>query len=455
MVARPFARDVLSVVSAVLARSGLLPDTADVSPSGHLTLAGCDLVELAGEYGTPVYVYDEATIRNRARAYRDGLRAAYAAESLVCYASKAYCALWLLRIVAEEGLGLDVVSGGELFAARSSDFPADRTYFHGNNKGPDELAMALEAGVARVVVDNVEEIERLSRLASGMGKQQQVLLRVAPGVEAHTHAHIKTGVLDTKFGLSIQTGAAEAAALMIHEAPGLQLVGLHAHIGSQLFELDPYRETINRVFELAARLRAAFGFELRELSPGGGFGMRYTAQDEPISPAEITRAIADGVCEAAARLGAAARLPRLTIEPGRSMVGPAGVAVYTVGSVKEIPGVRTYVAVDGGMADNIRPTAYGAVYTPLLANRVLEEADAIVAVAGKYCESGDVLVKAARLPMPRVGDLVAVPGSGAYQMAMASNYNMSPRPAVVVVADGHARLVRRRETYEDLLRPEL
>jgi len=438
----------------VVLPSGLLPDTAAVTPADHLSLAGCDLVELAAEYGTPLYVYDEATIRNRARAYRDGLRAAYGGASLVCYAGKAYCAPWLLRVIAEEGLGLDVVSGGELFMARASEFPPERTYFHGNNKGADELAMALEAGVARVVVDNLEEVGRLSRLASGMGIEQQVLLRVAPSVEAHTHAHIKTGVLDTKFGLSIQTGAAEMAALIIQEAPGLRLVGLHAHIGSQIFELEPYRQTIDRVFELAIRLRAAFGFELAELSPGGGFGMRYTADDQPISPAAVTRAMADGVCDAATRSGFAA-LPRLTIEPGRSIVGPAGVAVYTVGSVKEILGVRTYVAIDGGMADNIRPTAYGAVYAPLLANRALEAADSEVAVAGKYCESGDVLVKAARLPLPRVGDLVAVPGSGAYQLAMASNYNMSLRPAVVVVADGQARLVRRRETYADLLRPEM
>jgi len=434
--------------------SGLLPDTAGVTPEGHLTLAGCDLVDLAARYGTPLYVYDDATIRNRARAYRDGLLAAYDGESLVCYAGKAYCAPWLLRVVDEEGLGLDVVSGGELFVARISEFPAARTYFHGNNKGADELAMALEAGIARVVVDNLEEIERLSRLASGMGKEQPVLLRVAPGVDAHTHVHIKTGVLDTKFGLSIQTGAAEAAALVIQEAPGLRLVGLHAHIGSQLFELEPYRLTIERVFELAARLRAAFGFELRELSPGGGFGMRYSAADQPLAPAEVTQAIAGGVCDAARRFEFA-ELPRLTIEPGRSIVGPAGVALYGVGSVKAIPGVRTYVAVDGGMADNIRPTAYGALYTPLLANRMLDAADAVVAVAGKYCESGDVLVKEAQLPLPRVGDLVAVPGSGAYQLAMASNYNMSPRPAVVVVANGKARLVRRRETYDDLLRAEL
>ncbi len=433
---------------------GLLPDTACVSTEGHLELGGCDLVALAAEFGTPLYVYDEATIRNRSRAYRDGLRAAYAGESLACYAGKAYCAPWLLRLIASEGLGLDVVSGGELFAAGVAGFAPERIYFHGNNKGEDELAQALDAGVSRVVVDNLEEISRLSRLATERGIEQKVLLRVAPGVEAHTHAHIKTGVLDTKFGLSIQTGAAAAAARAIFEAPGLGLVGLHAHIGSQLFELEPYRQTIERVFELATELKKSFGFELDELSPGGGFGMRYTPADAPLSATKITRAIADAVCDGGRRAGLT-ELPKLTIEPGRSIVGPAGVAVYRVGSVKEIPGVRTYVAVDGGMADNIRPTAYGALYTPLLANRMDQEADSVVAVAGKYCESGDVLVRDARLPLPRVDDLVAIPGSGAYHLAMASNYNLSLRPAVVVVADGKARLVRRRETYEDLLRPEL
>ena len=431
------------------AYEGLLPDTADVSPEGHLRLDGCDLVQLAAEFGTPLYLYDEATIRNRARAYRDGLRAAYPGASLVCYAGKAYCAPWLLRIIAQEGLGLDVVSGGELHAARGSGFPVERTYFHGNNKGQDEIALALDMGVGRVVVDNLEEIERVSRLAVERQRDQMVLLRVAPGVEAHTHVHIKTGVLDTKFGLSIQTGAAAEAIRRLRASPELDLRGLHAHIGSQVFELEPYRETIERVFDFAASV----GLELRELSPGGGFGVRYTPADTSLPAAEVTRAIADTVCSVARQTGAS--LPMLTIEPGRSIVGTAGIAVYRVGSIKSIRGVRTYVAVDGGMADNIRPTAYGAVYTPLLANRALDAADASVAIAGKYCESGDVLVKDARLPLPRVGDLVAVPSSGAYHLSMASNYNLSLRPAVVVISDKRPRLVRRRETYEDLLRPEL
>jgi diaminopimelate decarboxylase len=427
----------------------LFPDSASVTAEGHLVLAGVDTVSLAAEFGTPLYIYDEATIRGRARAYRDGLAAVYPGESLVCYAGKAYCAPWLLRIVQDEGLGLDVVSGGELYAAQTVGFPPERIFFHGNNKADHELAQALEVGVGRVVVDNFEEIDRLSELAGQRGKRQAVLLRVAPSVEVHTHAHIQTGALDTKFGLSIETGAAAEGVRRIRAATSLVLDGLHAHIGSQVFELGPYRQTIERIFEFAASV----GLVLRELSPGGGFGLRYTPADTHVEPAKATRGVAEVVCAAAAAHGV--ELPRLTIEPGRSIIGPAGVALYRVGSIKAIPGVRTYVAVDGGMADNIRPTAYDAVYAPLLANRVGESADAVVAIAGRYCESGDVLVRSASLPMPEVGDLVAVPSSGAYQLSMASNYNLVPRPAAVVVADGQTRLVRRRETYADLLAAEI
>jgi diaminopimelate decarboxylase len=425
----------------------LCPDSAGVTAEGHLAVDGVDLVEVAREFGTPLYVYDAATILGRARAYRDGLLAAYPGESLVCYAGKAYCAPWLLRLLNPEGLGLDVVSGGELYTAAQVGFPRERVFFHGNNKAEAELAQALDYGVHRVVVDNLEEIERLSAAARERGIRQDVLLRVAPGVEAHTHAHIQTGVLDTKFGVSIQTGAAAEAVKRIQAAAELELYGLHAHIGSQVFELEPYQLTVKRVFEFAASV----GLHLRELSPGGGFGVRYTPGDAVMDPGEVTRAIANVVC-AAARGGP---LPLLSIEPGRSIVGPAGLALYGVGSVKEIQGVRTYVAVDGGMADNIRPTAYGAVYTPLLANRLHEAADAVVAMAGRYCESGDVLVREANLPMPRVGDLIAVPASGAYQLSMASNYNLVPRPAVVVIEGGTAKLVTQRESYADLLRLEL
>ncbi len=422
-----------------------------MNDDGHLTLGGCDVVELSKTYDTPLYVYDEATIRGRASAYREALNNAYEGESLVCYAGKAYCAPWLLRVLDDEQLGLDVVSGGELFAAQRAGFPMKRIYFHGNNKSDDELFVALEAGVHRVVIDNLEEVERLSRLASERVVEQAVLLRVAPGVQAHTHAHILTGAPDTKFGVSIETGAARAVAQAIQEAPGLTLTGLHAHIGSQIFEVEPYQATVRKLFDFAAELD---GFSLRELSPGGGFGTRYTAEDEqPLAPEAVARVVAEAVTNEATRRGWP--LPELTIEPGRSIVGPAAVAVYRVGSIKAIPGVRTYIAVDGGMADNIRPATYGARYSAMLANRMCEPVSGTVAIAGRYCESGDVLIREARLPPPRIGDLVAIPGSGAYQLSMASNYNLVPRPAVVVVKNGKARLVRRRETYDDLLSAEV
>jgi diaminopimelate decarboxylase len=434
----------------------VLPDSATVNQQGHLEVGGCSLTQLATEFGTPLYVYDEATIRNRAREYTRGLQTAYPGASRVCYAAKAYCAPWLLQLLADEGLGLDVVSGGELYVARASGFPPERIYFHGNNKSEDELWLALDIGVHRVVVDNLEEVERLSRLATDLRKTQSVLLRVAPGVQAHTHEHIATGVVDTKFGVNIQTGAAEHVASAIQAASGLKLVGLHAHIGSQVFEVEPYQQTIERVVQLAARLRDTFGFNLEEFSPGGGFGMRYTPDDpEPLAPPLATRALAEALCTSAHRHGFGAALPSLTIEPGRSIVGPSAVALYRVGSIKHIQGVRTYVAVDGGMADNIRPATYGARYTALLANRANEQPTDTLAIAGRYCESGDVLIRDVKLPVPRVDDLVAIPGSGAYQLAMASNYNLSQRPAVVVVRDGKARLVRRRETYDDLLNAEV
>jgi diaminopimelate decarboxylase len=355
-------------------------------------------------------------------------------------------------VLASEQVGLDVVSGGELYTARASGFPMERVYFHGNNKSEDELFQALEAGVHRVVVDNLVEVERLSRLASERVVEQAVLLRVAPGVEAHTHAHILTGARDTKFGVSIDTGAAKEVAEAIQRAPGLRLVGLHAHIGSQIFEVEPYQETVHKVFQFAASLS---GFELLEFSPGGGYAMRYTTQDEvPPAAEEAARVIAKAVTSEAKRLGMR-ELPELTIEPGRSIVGPAAVAVYRVGSVKRIEGVRTYVAVDGGMADNIRPATYGASYMAALANRMSDQVTETVALAGRYCESGDVLIRDASLPTPQVDDLVAIPAAGAYQLAMASNYNLVPRPAVVVVKDGKARLVRRRESYDDLLAAEV
>lgn len=432
--------------------AALFPDTARLTPRNTLAIGGCDLVDLAAEYGTPLYVYDEATILERARSFRDAMTG-YGGRATVCYAAKAYSAPWLLRLIAAEGLGLDVVSGGELYAAVRAGFPRDRIFFHGNNKSEDELLFATTEDVGRIVVDNLDEITLLTHVAAKQAARIPVLLRLGPGVDAHTHAHLLTGAEDTKFGLDIAGGAAEAGVRAVLDRPKLELRGFHAHIGSQIRDIGPYRESVERLFAFAADMRERTGFVAREMSPGGGYGVRYTMEDPETRPADMIRTVVGIVAAAAERHGFAEPLPDLTIEPGRSIIAPAGVAVYRVGSVKR--GARTYVAVDGGMADNMRPTAYGAKYTAVLASRVGGDQEADVAIAGKYCETGDVLIQRVTLPLPRVGEVIAVPASGAYQLSMASNYNVAPRPAVIVVGDGRARVVRRRETYDDLLAAEV
>jgi len=428
--------------------AALFPDATRLTEDNTLAVGGCDLVALAAEFGTPLYVYDEATILARVRSFREAV-AGYPGRAMVCYAAKAYSAPWLLSLLAAEGLGLDVVSGGELHSAMRADFPRDRIFFHGNNKSEDELVLANAESLGRIVVDNLDEITLLARVAAKRAARTPVLLRLGPAVDVHTHAHLLTGAEDTKFGLDIVSGAAEEGVRAVLKWPKLELRGFHAHIGSQIREVDPYRESVERLFVFAAQMRDKTGFVAREISPGGGYGVRYTMDDPESRPAGMIRDVATIVADAARRHGFADPLPDLTIEPGRSIIAPAGVALYRVGSVKR--GARTYVAVDGGMADNIRPTAYGAKYTAVLASRVDDGAPIDVAIAGKYCETGDILIQKVALPVPRVGEIVAVPVSGAYQLSMASNYNMAPRPAVVVVRDGRARLVRRRETFEDLL----
>lgn len=431
--------------------AALFPDTTRLTRKNTIEIGGCDVIDLAAEHGTPLYVYDEATILERARAFREAV-AGYGGRATICYAAKAYSAPWLLRLIAAEGLGLDVVSGGELHAAVRADFPRDRIFFHGNNKSEDELLFANAENVGRIVIDNLDEITLLARVAARQPARVPVLLRLGPGVDAHTHAHLLTGAEDTKFGLDIASGAAEEGVRSVLGRPKLELHGFHAHIGSQIRDLDPYRESVERLFAFAAEMRERTGFVAREISPGGGYGVRYTLEDPETRPAEMIRVVTGIVADAARRHGFE-ELPDLTIEPGRSIVAPAGVALYRVGSVKR--GARTYVAVDGGMADNIRPTAYEAKYTAVLASRVGDGEVADVAIAGKYCETGDILIQHVTLPLPRVGEVIAIPVAGAYQLSMASNYNMSPRPAVVVVSDGRARLVRRRESYDDLLVSEI
>ncbi len=439
-------------MNAVEELKDVLPVTAAVNGAGHLAIGGCDAVELARRFGTPLYVFDEETLRHMCRAFRQEFAARHP-DVRVVYACKAYIGRALAALLMEEGLGADVVSGGELAFLASVGFPPEAIYFHGNNKGEDELAEALAYGVGQVVADNFHELALLSRLAESVGRRQRVLLRVSPGVDPHTHVKTTTGVLDSKFGFPIATGQAEEAVREALASPSLELVGLHFHLGSPIFELEPYREATAIVLEFAAAMGERHGLELRELSVGGGFAAQYLPQEPPPPLSAYAEAIVGALREGCRRHGLP--LPRLTVEPGRAIVARAGVALYTVGAWKDVPGVRRYVAVDGGMADNIRPALYGARYSALLANRPLDDRRERVTVAGKYCESGDVLLWDADLPPLQPGDVLAVPAAGAYAPAMASNYNASLRPAIVFVRDGQARLVHRRETYDDLLRCEL
>lgn len=435
----------------------LWPLTAGANAADHLTVDGVDLVALAGEHGTPLYVYDEATIRDRCRRYRAAFAAHYRRTDVV-YAAKAYLSPALLAILVDEGLGLDVVSGGELGLALRCGFPAERIVFHGNNKGPDELRAAVAAGIGRFVVDNALELARLAALGEEAlargGEPLPILLRLNPGVAAHTHEYRQTGVVDSKFGFPMLDDQAADAVARALAAPGLDLRGYHAHVGSQIFELEPYRQTVDALCRFAAAMRDRHGFVPSELSPGGGLAIPYTPGEERDEAAldDLAATIGAALRDGAARYDLPE--PRITVEPGRSIVGPAGVALYTVGAIKEIPGVRRYVSVDGGMADNIRPALYGAEYSARVANRAGATGDERVTIAGKYCESGDVLIRDIALPSLRPGDILAMPAVGAYCLAMASNYNLAPRPAVVFIRYGRARLVRRRETLDDLLRAE-
>ena len=426
----------------------VFPASAEANASGHLVMGGIDANDLAAEYGTPLYVFDEDTIRSVADAFIAAFRARHPRTG-VTYACKAFANLGLIRLLSGLGLGFDVASGGEVAAVAAAGAPMESVFFHGNNKGEAEIEQAVRLGVGRVVVDNLHEIDLLERVLARLGARQEVLVRISPGVDPHTHAHTTTGILDSKFGLPVVTGDAEAAVERLMKSGRLDLTGLHFHLGSPVFELEPYRLAVEVALDFAAAMRERHGFVMREISPGGGFAVRYLMEDSPPAPEEYAEVICAALQEGCAARGL--ELPSMTIEPGRAIVGRAGVALYTVGAVKHVPGIRTYAAVDGGMGDNIRPAIYGSRYEAALANRFGEAAAGPVTIAGKYCESGDILVRDCDLPEVAAGDTVAVPVSGAYCLAMASNYNLNPTPAVVLVGDGRSRLLRRRQTHADLL----
>jgi diaminopimelate decarboxylase len=425
----------------------VLPATARMRDDGHLEVGGYDLVALAAEYGTPAYVFCEETFRGRCRLYRD----AFPGPDRVYYAAKAFPSIASFRMAFSEGLGVDCASGGELHVALAAGVPPRDIIMHGNNKSDAELEMAVAAGVGRIAVDSLDELERLARVAASAGIRQTIVLRVTPGVEAHTHEYIQTGQEDTKFGMSISTGAALEAAKRAADLTSVELVGAHAHIGSQIFGPEAFGKLVEIMFEYFSDVRAATGQTFGELNVGGGLGIAYTKEESPADVAAHARFVRTAVADEAKRYGLP--VPVLSVEPGRSIVGNAMITIYSVGVVKDIPGIRTYVSVDGGMSDNIRPMLYGARYSALLANKSNEESDKVVTVSGSHCESGDVLIRDVALPSSVArGDLLAIPATGAYGYAMASNYNKMPRPPVICVRDGKARVVVRRETYDDLVR---
>ena len=425
----------------------------DINEKGHLTIGGMDAVELAREFGTPAYILDENVIRANCREYLCAARREFGEDALPLYASKALCFTGIYKLAAEEGMGVDCVSGGELYTAAKAGFPAERIYFHGNNKTDSDISQAMDMGVGRFVVDNVEELCAVAAEAERRGIIQGILLRITPGIDPHTHKAVVTGNVDSKFGSAIVTGQAMEIVKLALSKKSLDLVGLHCHIGSQIFDLEPFSDAADIMVRFIADIKRECAHEIRELNLGGGFGVRYTEDDREIS---YSSAIADiakivrGFCE---KNGI--RMPRVILEPGRSLVAAAGATLYTVGSVKEIPSFRNYVSVDGGMPDNPRYALYQSQYTALIANKASEPRDYRATIAGRCCESGDLLGENMLLQRAERGDILAVLVTGAYNYSMASNYNRLPRPPVIMVRDGKARVAVRRETYEDIVRNDL
>lgn len=432
--------------------SKMLLGTQKINDKNHLVIGGCDTVDLAAQFGTPLYVMDEAAIRGRCRQYRTALAAEYG-DAAVAYASKAFIVTAMCHIINEEGLWLDVASSGELYTAKCANFPMDKIIFHGNFKSPEELEMAVELGVAMVAPDSHSELELLSAIAEDAGKVQNVMLRCNPGVDPHTHRLISTGQEDSKFGFNIKNGSAMEAVRKAISLPGVNLVGLHCHVGSQLLDPTPYVEAAQVMAKLIKQISDETGCVIGLLDMGGGVGVRYLEEHNPPTIEQFAKIVSEAVVVSSAAAGIPK--PKLMVEPGRSIVGEAGTTVYSVGPIKECgiadpPGKRTYLAVDGGLSDNPRPTMYDAVYSAMLANKAGDTPTREYRVSGKHCET-DMLISSIMLPEAKTGDLLAVQTTGAYNQAMASNYNRLTRPAVVLVNEGQAELIVRRETLEDIV----
>lgn len=428
-------------------------DCLNVNEKGHLTIGGCDTVELAKEYGTPLYVLDESTIRETCRSYVNSFKKYYDGNGMPLYASKALSCKELCRIAKEEGLGLDVVSGGEIYTAVQAGFPMEKVHFHGNNKTADEIRFAINSNVGKFVVDNLYEIELLNDIAGQMNKKVNISFRIKPGVDAHTHNFIRTGQIDSKFGFALETGEAYNA---VKEAVGLEnvtLKELHCHIGSQIFDIDPFVTAAEIMMDFIAKVKSELGADIKELNLGGGFGIMYTEKDEPVPYGDYMEKVSVAVKAKANEHGI--DVPFIYIEPGRSIVGEAGITLYTIGGKKNIPNIRTYVSIDGGMTDNVRYALYQSDYTVVNASKADKEADEVITVAGKCCESGDLIQENTKVAQTEVGDTLAVLSTGAYNYSMASNYNRIPRPAMVMVNNGKSRVIIKRESYEDIVRNDI
>lgn len=434
----------------------VLPETAEVNSRGHLVIGGCDLVELAQEFGTPLFVYCEETIRNHCRDYREAFHS-LAPDTVIIYAGKAFISVAMCQLIAGEGLALDVSSGGELFTALEAGFPPDRMYQHGNNKSRAELEEAVNVGVGRVVVDSFDELKLLDAVAGDAGKTVPILLRITPGIKAETHRFLQTATLDSKFGFPLAQDIAVEAVRASLALKNIELRGFHTHIGSQLFSLEPYNKAVKVMLDFVSMVKSSTGYPPDidddsppfELNMGGGLGVMYQPSDKPPSISDYARAVAGEILKQGDRLGLGKI--RIMVEPGRSIAGRAGVTLYQVGTVKDIPEHLPYISVDGGMSDNLRPLLYGAEYSALLANKAAQSPEKAFNIAGKHCETGDILIRDCALPPVAPGDFLATATTGAYGYSMANSYNKLTRPAVVLASAGRGRLIVRRETYQDLV----
>ena len=428
-------------------------ENLNVNERGHLTISGIDTVELAEKYGTPLYVMDEQLIRKNCRSFKNSIDKFYGGNGLVCYASKAFSCIEMCRIIKDEGIGLDVVSIGELYTALKAGFDCDKIGFHGNNKTDEELDFAVENKVGHIIVDNIDELKRLNKIAEEKNVTVNIMFRIKPGIDAHTHDFVKTGQIDSKFGFALETGEAFEAVKNALEHKNINLRGLHCHIGSQIFDIAPFEEAARVMLNFIAKIKNELGYEIKELNLGGGFGIKYMDKDDPVPYETYMERVSGVVHQCCKELQI--NLPAMFIEPGRSIAAPAGITLYKVGARKEIPNIRTYVSIDGGMCDNPRYALYKSEYAAIVANKASEERSETVTIAGKCCESGDLIGENMKLQHAESGDIIAVCATGAYNYSMSSNYNRIPKPAVVFVNNGQSRIAVKRETLDDIIRNDI